>query len=108
MVVVMNRIPVVPEYAEAFEERFKDRAALVDRMPGFVSFRLLRPVKDGAPFVVETLWESKEHFENWTQSEEFKQGHARTGRLPKEAFSGHPKLELFEVVQSAKRGEVLG
>ncbi len=108
MFIVMNRIPVLPKYAEAFEDRFKDRAALVDRMPEFLFFRLLRPQKNGAPYVVETLWGSKEHFENWTQSDEFKQGHARTGRLPKEAFSGHPKLELFEVAQSANRGEVLG
>ena len=47
MVIVMNRIPVSPEYADAFEARFSDRAALVDRMPSFISFRLLRPMKEG-------------------------------------------------------------
>ena len=108
MFVVMNRIPVKPEYADAFVERFQDRASLVDNMPGFVSFNLLRPATEGAPFVVETYWERKEDFENWTQSEEFKQGHAQAGKLPHEAFEGHPKLELFDVVQAAQRGEVLG
>jgi heme-degrading monooxygenase HmoA len=107
MFVVMNRIPIHPDHADAFIERFQDRAALVDNMPGFVSFRLLRPTQEGEPFVVETYWESKEHFENWTQSDEFKQGHAQAGRLPKEAFQGHPKLELFEVVQAAEKGEIL-
>jgi len=107
MFVVMNRIPINPDYADAFIERFQDRAALVDNMPGFVSFRLLRPAQEGEPFVVETYWERKEDFENWTQSDEFKQGHAQTGRLPKEAFLDHPKLELFEVVQAAEKGEIL-
>ena len=63
MVIVMNRIAVEPDFADAFEDRFKDRAALVDRMPGFVSFRLLRPATEGAPFVVETHWECREDFE---------------------------------------------
>ena len=107
MFVVMNRIPVNLDHADAFEERFKDRAALVDNMPGFVSFNLLRPAGEGDPYIVETYWESKGHFENWTNSEEFKQGHAQAGQLPREAFLGHPKLETFEVVRGAKRGEVM-
>ena len=107
MFVVMNRIPVKPEYADAFMERFQDRASLVDNMPGFVSFTLLKPVSEEEPFVVETWWDSKAHYEAWTNSEEFKQGHARAGQLPRDAFLGHPKLEHFEVVQAAKRGEIL-
>ena len=107
MFVVMNRIPITPEYTDAFIERFKDRAALVDNMPGFVSFRLLRPAKAGDPFVVETYWETKEHFEAWTQSDQFKKGHAHAGRLPQEAFAGQSKLEYFDVVQAAERGKIL-
>jgi heme oxygenase (mycobilin-producing) len=107
MIVVCNRIPVNLEYSEQFEERFKDRAALVDGMEGFVSFQLLRPQKPGDPYVVMTFWESTEHFEKWTQSEEFKQGHAQSGTLPREAFLDHPKLEVFEVVQSTAEIESL-
>lgn len=107
MFVVMNRIPVKPEYAEAFIARFQDRAALVDNMPGFIAFRLLRPTKADEPFIVETYWQSKADFENWTRSDEFKQGHARAGQLPHEAFEGHPKLELFDVVLQAEKGEIL-
>ncbi|MEM7028901.1 MAG: antibiotic biosynthesis monooxygenase [Chloroflexota bacterium] len=71
----------------------------------------LRPVVLGqihksvcSTFVVGTTWESKADFENWTQSEEFKKGHAQAGRLPNEAFLDHPKLEIFAVIQAAKRG----
>ncbi|MEM7535678.1 MAG: antibiotic biosynthesis monooxygenase [Chloroflexota bacterium] len=106
MFVVMNRIGVNEEWKDAFIDRFKDRAALVDNMPGFVSFRLLRPAKEGDPFVVETYWETKADFEHWTQSEEFKKGHSQAGQLPREAFTGHPKLEYFDVIQQAERGQV--
>lgn len=105
MIVTSNRIPVNPEHAAAFEERFADRASLVDGMPGFVSFQLLRPLKEGDPYIVMTFWESQEAFHNWTQSAEFKEGHARSGKLPAEAFTGHPKLELHEVIQSTMKIE---
>ena len=107
MIVVMNRIPVNPEYAQAFEERFSDRAALVDGMDGFVSFQLMRPTQAEDPYVVMTHWESQAHFKAWTQSEEFKKGHARAGRLPREAFLGHPKIEIMEIIQSADAGRVM-
>jgi heme oxygenase (mycobilin-producing) len=105
MIVTCNRIPVNPEYADAFEQRFADRANLVDGMPGFISFQLLRPWNEGDPYIVMTFWESEEHFKGWTQSAEFKQGHARSGTLPQGAFSGHPKLEMFEVIQSSAKIE---
>lgn len=107
MIVVMNRIPVNPEHAAAFEERFSDRAALVDGMDGFVSFRLLRPIKADDPYIVMTFWESHAHFVAWTHSSEFKEGHARAGRLPSDAFKGHPKLEVMEIALEAVRGEIL-
>jgi heme-degrading monooxygenase HmoA len=100
MIVTCNRIPVNPEHAAAFEARFADRASLVEGMPGFVSFQLLRPLKEGDPYVVMTYWESQEAFQNWTQSEAFKAGHARSGTLPPETFAGQSKLEVHEVIQS--------
>jgi heme-degrading monooxygenase HmoA len=107
MIVVCNRIPVNPEHAAAFEERFADRASLVDGMPGFVSFQLLRPSNPADPYVVMTFWESQEHFHAWTESAAFKEGHARSGTLPPETFLGHPSIEVHEVIQStAKIGDV--
>ena len=43
MIVTANRIPVNPEFADAFEARFANRAGLVDNMPGFVANYVLRP-----------------------------------------------------------------
>ncbi|CAM3838851.1 antibiotic biosynthesis monooxygenase family protein [Deinococcus frigens] len=106
MITVMNRIAVKPEYAEQFEARFLDRARLVDEMPGFVSNQVLRPVNPGDPHVVLTLWESRAAFEAWTSSDAFVKGHARSGSLPKEAFSGPNKLEIHEVIQDSSRPDL--
>ena len=98
MFVVMNRIPVNPEYAEQFEERFRSRAGEVDKMKGFIRNQVLRPALPENPYVVMTFWESKEDFDAWVNSESFQRGHARSGSLPREAFAGQAKLESFEVV----------
>jgi heme-degrading monooxygenase HmoA len=101
MIIVCNRIPVNPAYAKLFEERFMDRARLVDGMEGFLSFHLLRPDNPDNPYTVMTYWESKATYEAWVNSDAFKEGHARSGSLPQEAFLSHPKLEVYEVISSA-------
>lgn len=106
MITVANRIYVKQEYAEAFEQRFRDRAGLVDEMPGFISNQVLRPVNEGDPYVVFTVWNSRENFLNWVRSDAFVKGHAQSGTLPKDAFSQSNKLEMHEVVQDSARPEV--
>lgn len=98
MIAVANRIFVKPEYRDAFEARFRERAGLVDAAPGFVSNQVLRPTKEGQPYVVLTFWESREALDAWTGSDAFRQGHARTGTLPREAYDGPNVLEIHEVL----------
>ena len=71
MITVANRVYVTPEYSAEFEERFRSRAKLVDGMPGFISNQVLRPVNEGDPYVVLTLWESRDNFTDWIKSDEF-------------------------------------
>ena len=106
MVTVANRIYVTAEYAEAFEERFRNRAGLVDKMPGFISNQVLRPVKQGDPYVIFTQWESRESFEAWTKSDAFVKGHSKSGSLPKEAFASPEdnKIEIHEVIMDSRDG----
>lgn len=106
MITVANRIYVSPGYAEAFEKVFRERAKLVDQMPGFVSNQVLRPVNEGDPYVVFTIWNSREDFMNWVRSEEFVKGHAQSGTLPKEAFSKPNVLEMHEVLQDSARPDL--
>lgn len=98
MIAVANRIYVHPEYADAFESRFQDRAGLVDEMEGFISNQVLRPTAEGDPYVVLTFWESRDAFQNWVGSDAFRKGHARSGTLPDEAFPKKSKLEIHDVI----------
>ncbi|MFN2200236.1 MAG: antibiotic biosynthesis monooxygenase family protein [Caldilineaceae bacterium] len=102
MITVANRIYVHPDYAEQFEERFRHRAGLVDDMEGFQANLVLRPTEPEAPYVVLTFWENREAFEAWTHSDAFTKGHARSGSLPKEAFTGPSVLEIHEVIQDSR------
>lgn len=106
MITVANRLYVDPAFADRFEARFRDRPRLVDRMPGFVSNQVLRPAAPGDPYVVLTWWESRAAFEAWTTSDEFREGHARSGTLPEEAFTGPNKIEVHEVLQDSARPDL--
>ena len=81
MIVVTNRIPVAPGWEEKFEERFKQRAHLVDQSPGFIRNQVLRPTpmkidhgtgewspapEKDAYYEVKTWWRSFDDFVAWT------------------------------------------
>ena len=63
--------------------------------------QILKPAAPDTPYVVLTTWESREAFENWVGSEDFKAAHGNP--MPKEAFSGEGRLEQFDVVISAEK-----
>ena len=110
MIVVTNRIPVAEGFEEEFESRFRDRAHLIDRFPGFVRNRIMKPVKrrfdhgsgqwtesdEQGYYLVQTYWESEDEFWAWTNSEEFRQAHSK--RPPAEMFAGKNVLEIHDVV----------
>ncbi len=103
MITVSNRIPVHPDHAPAFEARFQERLGLVDKMPGFIAYRLLRPTKPEQPYVVLTFWETEEQFRAWTSSPEFREQHKSERTLSPDAFTGPVQLEVHEVAQESGR-----
>ncbi len=106
MITVANRIYVRPEHAEAFEKVFRERAGLVDGMPGFISNQVLRPVNEGDPYIILTFWASREDFMGWIRSDAFVKGHAQSGSLPKDAYFQPNVLELHEVIQDSTRPDM--
>ena len=103
MFVVCNRVQVRPERVEAFESLFLSRAGMVDAMPGFVSFQLLRPAKPDDEYMVMVTWDSKEAYHGWLKSPAFQAGHSRTGSLPEDTFLGPQRVELFEVLEQTEK-----
>ncbi|MFY0760282.1 antibiotic biosynthesis monooxygenase [Metabacillus dongyingensis] len=75
---VLNNIPVSDEGKPLFEQRFKERARMIEGEPGFVAIRVLRPVNDDT-YVILTLWEDESSFRNWQQSRSFEQAHKKRG-----------------------------
>jgi len=117
MFVVTNRIPVAEGHEAEFEERFRNRAHLIDGSPGFVKNLVMRPVQrrlshqtgqweesqEQGYYLVQTYWESEEAFWNWTKSESFRSAHKN--RPPAEMFAGPNVLEIHAVVFSTETRE---
>lgn len=88
MLVVMVRIPVgSQEEGNRMEERFRNRAGLVDNMPGFVGFELL---KGDSEFISVTRWATQADLDRWMQSQANAQAHAA---VPRPTGGGHPQAE---------------
>jgi heme-degrading monooxygenase HmoA len=112
--VVTNRIPVALGHEEDFEDRFRKRAHLIDRSPGFIKNLVLRPVQrrfdhktgdwvdttEQGYYLVQTYWESQDAFWTWTRSESFRIAH--NNRPPAEMFAGPSVLEIHEVIQTTE------
>ena len=98
MFVATNRVPVLPERAQDFESAFLEGAPLMKDAKGLVAFYLMRPADAKSPYLAMSLWEGKDDYEAWLQSEGFRQTHAPRQSL-EGAFSGPPALEIHDVVQ---------
>ena len=101
MFIVANRVPVASGWEDTFEERFRQRAGQIDKPPGFVGMQVLKPQSDDTPYVVLTSWQDKAAFEAWVGSDDFKLAHSNP--MPREAFDGEGKLEMYEVIVAGER-----
>ncbi|WP_112662767.1 antibiotic biosynthesis monooxygenase family protein [Microvirga flavescens] len=104
MFIAMNRFKVSTGAATEFEQIWLKRESYLHELEGFVEFHLLRgPAReDHVLYSSYTLWETKAHFEAWTQSEQFRVAHTRASAGPQLTL-GHPEFEGFEVLQTIGR-----
>ena len=98
MYIAMNRFKIKLGKEEQFEKIWRDRDSHLDKVDGFIKFNLLRsnPQKEYTLFASHSVWESAEHFQNWTKSESFRKAHKNAGSA-KDIYLGHPDFEGFEV-----------
>lgn len=99
MFIAMNRFQIARGFEAGFETTWRERESHLDTVPGFRSFALLRgpEYEEYVLYASHTVWESKEDFINWTESENFRKAHAQRS-APKGTYLGHPNLETFEAV----------
>jgi len=99
MYIAMNRFRVRKGSEQDFETVWKNRESQLDKVPGFVEFRLLRGPADDAHtlYASHTMWRDHDAFVAWTQSEHFRRAHAKAGDH-KPPYDGSPQFEGFETV----------
>lgn len=99
MFIAMNRFRIARGHESDFEKLWKDRESFLAGVPGFKDFRLLRGPEDDAAvlYASHSVWQSRDAFEAWTNSDAFRQAHARGG-APEGTYLGPPQFEGFEVV----------
>jgi heme-degrading monooxygenase HmoA len=99
--IAMNRFHIAAGFENGFEEVWRTRDSKLDEVPGFREFKMLRgPELDGGTlFISHSLWESREAFSAWTESDAFKAAHGKS-RAPEGTYLGHPQFEGFEIVIS--------
>ena len=104
MFIAMNRFKVRKETTAEFEVVWRDRDSHLGEMDGFVEFHMLRgPERDDhVLYASHTVWASREAFEGWTRSEQFRKAHSRApGSKP--LYLQHPQFEGFEAIQTVGR-----
>lgn len=64
---ILNYIPVTDEGREVFEHRLLERNWRFENEPGFIAYRLLRPIKSES-YIVLTQWTGPASYETWKNS----------------------------------------
>lgn len=103
MFIAMNRFKVKKGAEAQFEHVWLSRDSHLENVPGFIEFNLLRGpgFEDHTLYSSHTTWQSREMFEAWTKSEEFRRAHARAGDSSTSSlYLAPPQFEGFEIRQT--------
>ena len=100
MYIAMNRFKIKPGSEQAFIDIWKTRDTYLDSVPGFKEFNLLQGSSNDefTLFASHSIWDSRQAFIGWTESEQFRKAHAGAGGKSKDIYLGPPQFEGFESV----------
>jgi heme-degrading monooxygenase HmoA len=100
MYIAMNRFKIKLGHEEEFIDIWKNRDTYLDSVPGFKTFNLLQgaTTDDYSLFSSHAVWETREDFVNWTESEQFRKAHAGAGGKGPGIYLGPPQFEGFDTV----------
>jgi heme oxygenase (mycobilin-producing) len=77
MFVFVSHLTVPEEDHPVLERHFRDRAHLVDDLPGFLYLQLLKPQGGDATHTFVTAWEDRDSFRAYMKSKEHATSHSR-------------------------------
>ncbi len=98
MFIAMNRFRIAPGFEDTVVQMVRERDSRLQDVPGFRQFNLLRGESrpEATVFISHSTWESRQAFLDWTESDAFKQAHAKA-RAPEGTYLGPPQFEGYEV-----------
>lgn len=98
MFIAMNRFRIAPGFEDTFVQMWRERDSRLQDVPGFRQFNLLRGESrpEATIFISHSTWASRQAFLDWTESDAFKQAHAKA-RAPEGTYLGPPQFEGYEV-----------
>lgn len=97
--ITMNSIPVLEDGQKSFEENYSANNQTFMLMPGFVSYRLLKPLKNHI-YILLIQWESERYYKYWIESDSYKHSHFATNtRLPP-YFADRPFFQKYSLINS--------
>ena len=99
MYIAMNRFKIKLGSESSFEDIWKNRETYLDKVEGFKKFNLIKSEsnEEHTLYASHSVWESKDHFINWTKSDSFRLAHKNAGDK-RDIYLGHPQFEGFEVI----------
>ncbi|MDD5391282.1 MAG: antibiotic biosynthesis monooxygenase [Gallionellaceae bacterium] len=71
MICVSDKFFVRKARRHSFQERLQLFTGLMNVQRGLVGLRVIPPSKGNTPFVVESTWLSRDHFQDWIASSTF-------------------------------------
>lgn len=71
MICVNDKFFVCKEHKHSFQERLQLFTGLMNIQRGLVALRVIPPSKGNTPYVVESTWLSRGHFQSWIASPAF-------------------------------------
>lgn len=99
MFIAMNRFKILLGKEVSFERVWQTRDTHLEGVNGFIQFHLIKGEEqdDHTLYASHSMWESRQHFTDWTKSESFKLAHKNAGKHS-DLYFGHPHFEGFEVL----------
>jgi len=99
MFLALNKFKIVKGREKDFEKIWTERDTHLSEVEGFKEFNLMKGSSEEnySIYVSHSVWESEDHFFNWTKSEAFRLAHKNAGKHA-DIYLGPPKLETFEKI----------
>lgn len=98
MYVVMNELHVPKEAKETMIQRFEKSVEHMKEVDGLIEYLFLNNEKEDGKLVVFTKWESKEAYQNWVESDAFKNAHKQKRESKEQTPGNGNEVNMYTVV----------